>query len=257
MIQFDQVSKHYSASNDVLNNVTFSIEAGELAFVTGRSGAGKSTLLKLIAAIERPSAGTVLVNNQNVSQLRAAALPYLRRKFGLVFQDHKLLYDRNCFQNIALPLHINGLTGTEANKRIRAALDKVGLLHKEKAMPITLSGGEQQRLAIARAVVSRPSILIADEPTGNLDATYAADIMNLFYAFQQVGVTVIVATHDADAMWAASNKVLHLAQGKLFARDNSILNSTTQNMITQDKSALYQPERTQPNHVTDALPPIK
>lgn len=215
IIQFDQVCKRYQASNDVLSQVSFTIKAGELVFVTGRSGAGKSTLLKLMAAIERPSTGTVLVNNQNVSQLSAAALPYLRRKFGLVFQDHKLLYDRNCFQNIALPLHINGLNGAEANKRIRAALDKVGLLHKEKAMPITLSGGEQQRLAIARAVVSRPSILIADEPTGNLDATYAADIMSLFGAFQQVGVTVIVATHDADAMTEHHNKVLHLQAGKL------------------------------------------
>lgn len=215
MIQFDQVSKRYPGSMDALHNVSFYIEQGELVFVTGHSGAGKSTLLKLIAAIERPTSGTVLISNQNVSKLRASALPYLRRKFGLVFQDHKLLYDRNCFQNIALPLHINGLTGIEANKRIRAALDKVGLLDKEKAMPITLSGGEQQRLAIARAVVSHPSILIADEPTGNLDANYASDIMQLFYEFQQVGVTVIVATHDAHAMSASHNKVFHLEHGKL------------------------------------------
>ena len=215
IIQFDQVGKRYQATNDVLSQVSFTIKTGELVFVTGSSGAGKSTLLKLMAAIERPSSGTVLVNNQNVSQLRAAALPYLRRKFGLVFQDHKLLHDRNCFQNIALPLHINGLTGTEANKRIRAALDKVGLLGKEKAMPITLSGGEQQRLAIARAVVSRPSILIADEPTGNLDANYAVEIMKLFVAFQQVGVTVIVATHDGTAMSASHDKILHLEHGKL------------------------------------------
>lgn len=221
MIQFDQVGKRYPGSMDALQNVTFSIEQGELVFVTGHSGAGKSTLLKLMAAIERPTAGTVLIGNQNVNKLRTSALPYLRRKFGLVFQDHKLLYDRNCFQNIALPLQINGLTGAEANKRIRAALDKVGLLDKEKAMPITLSGGEQQRLAIARAVVSRPSILIADEPTGNLDANYAADIMQLFYAFQQVGVTVIVATHDAHAMSSSHNKVLHLEHGKLTSTNSA------------------------------------
>ncbi len=215
MIQFDQVGKRYPGSMDALQNITFAIEQGQLVFVTGHSGAGKSTLLKLMAAIERPTSGTVLISNQNINKLRASALPYLRRKFGLVFQDHKLLYDRNCFQNIALPLHINGLTGHEANKRIRAALDKVGLLGKEKAMPITLSGGEQQRLAIARAVVSRPAILIADEPTGNLDANYAADIMELFYAFQQVGVTVIIATHDAHAMSPARDKVIHLEHGKL------------------------------------------
>ena len=235
IIQFDQVGKRYPGSMDALQSVTFAIEQGELVFVTGHSGAGKSTLLKLMAAIERPTSGTVLINNQNVNKIRASALPYLRRKFGLIFQDHKLLYDRNCFDNIALPLHINGLTGAEANKRIRAALDKVGLLSKEKAMPITLSGGEQQRLAIARAVVSRPSILIADEPTGNLDATYAADIMQLFYAFQQVGVTVVVATHDAHAMSATHDKILHLEHGKLTLK-NSIPENLTQTTSTSSES---------------------
>lgn len=217
MIRFDQVSKRYPGSHEALRGISFDIEQGKLVFVTGHSGAGKSTLLKLIAAIERPTVGTVLIGNQNVSKLRPAAVPYLRRKFGLVFQDHKLLYDRNCFDNVALPLYINGITGNEAGKRIRAALDKVGLLGKEKAMPITLSGGEQQRLAIARAVVSRPSILIADEPTGNLDENYATEIMSLFYAFQQVGVTVIVATHDAHGISAASGRVLRLNQGELQA----------------------------------------
>lgn len=215
MIRFDQVSKRYPGSNQALHNISFHIEQGELAFVTGHSGAGKSTLLKLIAAIERPTQGTVLIGNQNVSKLRPALVPYLRRKFGLVFQDHKLLYDRNCFENVALPLYINGITGLDAAKRIRAALDKVGLLGKEKAMPITLSGGEQQRLAIARAVVSRPSILIADEPTGNLDGGYAAEILSLFYAFQEVGVTVIVATHDANRISKLESKILHLNQGEL------------------------------------------
>ncbi|HSF71321.1 MAG TPA: cell division ATP-binding protein FtsE [Methylotenera sp.] len=215
MITFDNVTKRYPGSHEALSSVSFAIEQGEMVYVTGHSGAGKSTLLKLMAAIERPTSGTVLINNQNVSKLKEATLPYVRRKFGLVFQDHKLLYDRNCYQNVALPLAINGITGTEAGKRIRAALDKVGLLNKEKAMPITLSGGEQQRLAIARAVVSRPSILIADEPTGNLDRNYAEDIMTLFAAFQQVGVTVIVATHDALGNANYQNKVLHLNQGQL------------------------------------------
>lgn len=215
MIQFDQVTKRYPGSDEVLKNISFGIAAGEFVVVTGHSGAGKSTLLKLIAATEIPTSGTVLIANQNVSQLKAFAIPFLRRRFGLIFQDHKLLYDRNCFENVILPLRINGASGQEAAKRVRAALDKVGLLHKEKAMPITLSGGEQQRLAIARAVASRPSILIADEPTGNLDASYAADIMAIFYAFHQVGVTVIMATHDALGMSAQQNRVLHLNHGKL------------------------------------------
>lgn len=215
MIKFDQVSKRYPGSHEALRDISFEIEQGSLVFVTGHSGAGKSTLLKLIAAIERPTSGTVLIGNQNASKLRAAALPYLRRKFGLIFQDHKLLYDRNCFDNVALPLYINGITGAEAAKRIRAALDKVGLLDKEKAMPITLSGGEQQRLAIARAVVSRPSILIADEPTGNLDEKYAADILAFLYAFQQVGVTVIIATHEAPTKLSAAHQILQLDHGSL------------------------------------------
>ncbi len=209
------MTKRYPGSDEILKNISLNIEAGELVFVTGHSGAGKSTLLKLIAAIERPTSGTVLIANQNISQLKPSAIPFMRRRFGLIFQDHKLLYDRNCFENVILPLHINGVTGLEAAKRVRAALDKVGLLHKEKAMPITLSGGEQQRLAIARAVVSRPSILIADEPTGNLDASYASDIMGIFHAFHQVGVTVIMATHDSLSLSATTNRVLHLNQGQL------------------------------------------
>ncbi len=215
MITFDNVTKRYPGSHEALTGVSFSIERGDIAYVTGHSGAGKSTLLKLIATIERPTSGIVLINNQNVSKLKEATLPFMRRQFGMVFQDHKLLYDRNCYHNVALPLAINGITGHEAGKRIRAALDKVGLLGKEKAMPITLSGGEQQRLAIARAVVSRPAILIADEPTGNLDRNYAADIITLFKAFQQVGVTVIIATHDALGQANLENKVLHLNHGKL------------------------------------------
>ena len=215
MITFDNVTKRYPGSHEALTGVSFSIDRGDIVYVTGHSGAGKSTLLKLIATIERPTSGIVLINNQNVSKLKEATLPFMRRQFGMVFQDHKLLYDRNCYHNVALPLAINGITGHEAGKRIRAALDKVGLLGKEKAMPITLSGGEQQRLAIARAVVSRPSILIADEPTGNLDRNYATDIITLFKAFQQVGVTVIIATHDALGQANLENKVLQLNHGKL------------------------------------------
>lgn len=226
MIQFDNVSKRYPGSDEILKNISFNIDAGEFVFITGHSGAGKSTLLKLIAATELATRGTVLVANQNVSQLKPWAVPFLRRRFGLIFQDHKLLFDRNCFENVILPLRINGIAEQEAAKRVRAALDKVGLLNKEKAMPITLSGGEQQRLAIARAVVSRPAILLADEPTGNLDADYAAEIMNIFNAFHQVGVTVIMSTHDALGMSSSKNRVLHLNQGVL--NDTSVhSNSST------------------------------
>lgn len=214
MIKFDRVGKLYPGGYEALKNLSFEIEKGELVFVTGHSGAGKSTLLKLIAGLERPTSGTVLIGNQNVSKLRRAALPFLRRKFGLVFQDHKLLYDRTVYDNVALPLHINGIVGNEAGKRVRAALDKVGLLSREKAMPITLSGGEQQRLAIARAVVSRPAILIADEPTANLDDTYATEIMKLFHSFHQVGVTVLIATH-AHGSEEYGGRTLHLSQGAL------------------------------------------
>lgn len=221
MIKFDQVSKRYPGSYETIKSISFEINQGDLVFVTGASGAGKSTLLKMIAGLERPTAGTVLIGNQNVNQLKSSAIPYLRRKFGLIFQDHKLLYDRNCYENVALPLYINGVLGEEAAKRIRAALDKVGLLNKERSMPITLSGGEQQRLAIARAVVSRPAILIADEPTGNLDENYAADILGFLYAFQQVGVTVIIASHELPHSIPDNVKnilkQLHLQDGELSA----------------------------------------
>jgi cell division transport system ATP-binding protein len=215
MIRFDQVGKLYPGGFEALKKVSFEIAKGELVFITGHSGAGKSTLLKLVAGLERPTSGTVLIGQQNVSKLRPVAIPYLRRKFGMVFQDHKLLYDRNVFDNVALPLSINGIVGQDAGKRVRAALDKVGLLGKEKAMPVTLSGGEQQRLAIARAVVSRPSILVADEPTGNLDETYATEIMKLFHDFHQVGVTVFIATHDTHGAAASGGRVMHLDHGEL------------------------------------------
>jgi cell division transport system ATP-binding protein len=210
------VSFKYKEDSDwIYKNLDFGIDLDTRVALVGPNGAGKSTLLKLIAATELPTRGTVLVANQNVSQLKPWAIPFLRRRFGLIFQDHKLLFDRNCFENVILPLRINGMAEQEAAKRVRAALDKVGLLNKEKAMPITLSGGEQQRLAIARAVVSRPTILLADEPTGNLDADYAAEIMHIFNAFHQVGVTVIMSTHDALGMSASKKRVLHMHQGVL------------------------------------------
>jgi cell division transport system ATP-binding protein len=186
--------------SSVSMGVSLTIEKGEMVAVTGHSGAGKSTLLRLAAGIEFASTGGVLVNNQNLSQLKETSISVLRQNLGLVFQDHKLLFDRNVFGNAALPLEIAGFTRVETGKRVRAALDKVGLLNREKADPISLSGGEQQRLCIARAIVNRPSILIADEPTGNLDQAYAATIMDLFKSFNQVGVTVLLSTHDESGL---------------------------------------------------------
>ena len=215
MISFSAVVKRYPGGQEALKGVSFTIEPGEFAFVAGHSGAGKSTLLKLIPAIERPSSGAILVNGQNVGALKRAALPYLRRNLGLVFQDQKLLYDRSVYDNVMLPLAFGELGGREAARRARAALEKVGLLAREKANPIQLSGGEQQRLAIARAVVNRPSVLIADEPTANLDAESAAAILEIFAAFNQVGVTVLVATHDEALIGRFAKRVLRLAKGRL------------------------------------------
>ena len=215
MVSFSAVAKRYPGGQQALKDVTFSLEAGDLAFLTGRSGAGKSTLLKLIPAIERPSAGSVVVNGQNVSALKRSAIPYLRRNIGLVFQDQKLLYDRSVYDNVILPLAFSSHPPKEAARRARAALDKVGLLGREKANPVQLSGGEQQRLAIARAVINRPALLVADEPTANLDAESAARILDIFVAFNQVGVTVLIATHDQTLVARYGKKVLHLDAGRL------------------------------------------
>ena len=215
MISFSRVTKRYPGGYEALCDVSITIQPGEMVFVTGHSGAGKSTLLKLMAAIERPSAGTVLVNGQNVGALGESALPFLRRNFGLIFQDQKLLFDRNAYDNVLLPLSINGYSRREAARRVRAALDKVGLLGKEKVYPVALSGGEQQRLAIARAIVHRPAILLADEPTGNLDAAYASELGNLFKSFNQVGVTVVVATHDQAFAASLNPRVIALSRGRL------------------------------------------
>ncbi|HZM43472.1 MAG TPA: cell division ATP-binding protein FtsE [Burkholderiales bacterium] len=215
MISFSRVTKRYPGGHEALRDVSITIQPGEMVFVTGHSGAGKSTLLKLTAAIERPTGGTVIVNGQNVGALRDGALPFLRRNFGLIFQDHKLLFDRSAYDNVVLPLSIHGYDPREAARRVRAALDKVGLLGKEKMHPVALSGGEQQRLAIARAIVHRPAILLADEPTGNLDAAYASDLGELFKSFNQVGVTVVIATHDQSFAARLNPRVIALKQGQL------------------------------------------
>jgi cell division transport system ATP-binding protein len=215
MISFNQVSKRYPGGYEALKNISFEIEAGEMAFLTGHSGAGKSTLLNLIAAIERPTSGSVIVKGQNIASLKGGALPYLRRNLGLIFQDHKLLFDRSVFDNVVLPLNICGFDRAESTSRARAALDKVGLLQREKANPIALSGGEQQRLCIARAIVNRPSIILADEPTGNLDAGYASDIMDIFNSFHQVGVTLLIATHDQGIRNQSGTRTLTLQHGEL------------------------------------------
>jgi cell division transport system ATP-binding protein len=196
MIKFDRIAKRYPPDITALTNVSAEIANGELVTIVGHSGAGKSTLLKLIPAMEQPTSGAVLVNGQNVGALKRGALPYLRRNMGLVFQDQKLLFDRSVLANVLLPLEITGFPYKEAQRRAEAALDKVGLLKRAKAMPVALSGGEQQRLAIARAVVHRPGLLLADEPTAHLDAVTARDVATIFLEFHRVGVTVLVATYD-------------------------------------------------------------
>jgi cell division transport system ATP-binding protein len=220
MIKFDDVSKRYPSGHEALSHVSFELADGELAFLTGHSGAGKSTLLKLIMQIELPSSGQLIVNGQNLSKLTHQQLPYYRRRIGLVFQDHQLLFDRNVYDNVALPLQIAGYEPREASRRVRAALDKVGLLNKEAQNPITLSTGEQQRVGIARAVVNKPSLLLADEPTGNLDPELAEEIMGLFKQFSQVGVTVLIASHDHVLIDKLHHRRLLLEQGRLLSAKN-------------------------------------
>ena len=215
MIVFDQVSKHYPGGNEALSKVDFHLQAGEMSFLTGHSGAGKSTLLKLIALIERASTGNVIIGGKNLNKVGRHTLPYLRRNMGIIFQDYQLLYDRTVFDNVALPLIISGFSSREVKKRVHAALDKVGLLRFEKKYPITLSGGEQQRVSIARAVVNKPALLLADEPTGNLDPDLSREIMDLFMAFNQVGVTVLIATHDIPLINQLNKPILQLSHGQL------------------------------------------
>lgn len=215
MINFDNVSKRYPGGHTGLSSVSFHIEPGEMVFLTGHSGAGKSTLLKLIGLLERSSGGQVHVNGRNLTRLKNSKIPFHRREVGMIFQDHRLLHDRTVFDNVALPLVVSGLGHKEIGRRVRAALDKVGLLYKEREPPVTLSGGEQQRVGIARAVVSKPPLLLADEPTGNLDPELSREIMELFSQFNQVGVTLLIATHDIELITRMNKRILTLSKGAL------------------------------------------
>lgn len=225
MIRFEHVSRRYPPDIAALLDLSFEIGAGQLVLVSGHSGAGKTTLLKLIAAIERPNSGAVLVNGQNIGNLKHAAIPFLRRNLGLVFQEQKLLFDRDVFENTLLPLSIAGFPPKEAARRVRAALDKVGLLHRERALPVALSGGEQQRLAIARAVVNRPGILLADEPTAHLDRDTAGEVAAIFRDFHQVGVTVLIASYDDMLFAPLAPRRLLLDHGTLMSDPDSRLPS--------------------------------
>jgi cell division transport system ATP-binding protein len=215
MIQFDNVSKRYPGGFEALSNVSFHLEPGTMAFLTGHSGAGKSTLLKLVAVIENATSGQVFVDGQNVARIGRRGIPFLRRKIGFIFQDHHLLFDRTVFDNVALPLIIAGYRHQEIGRRVRAALDKVGLLSRERLYPITLSGGEQQRVGIARAVVNRPLLLLADEPTGNLDPDLSREVMDLFALFNRVGVSVLIASHDVALIDQFHYPVIRLDHGRL------------------------------------------
>jgi cell division transport system ATP-binding protein len=215
MIQFQNVVKRYPGGQEALSQVSLRMDEGAMAFLTGHSGAGKSTLLKLIALIERPTRGHITVNGQRLNTLPRRKVPHFRRGIGIIFQDHHLLHDRTVFDNVALPLVILGYRRAEIARRVRAALDKVGLLHKERAQPVTLSSGEQQRVGIARAVVHKPAILLADEPTGNLDPDLSREIMNLFLQFNQVGVTTLIASHDLELISGLGKPILRLEAGRL------------------------------------------
>jgi cell division transport system ATP-binding protein len=218
MIRFDNVSKRYPGGYEALSNISFHMEKGAMAFMTGHSGAGKSTLLKLVALIERTTRGQLFLDGQNVTRISRRRIPYLRRKIGFIFQDHHLLFDRTEYDNVALPLIIAGYRHQEIGRRVRAALDKVGLLSKERLYPVTLSGGEQQRVGIARAVVNKPLLLLADEPTGNLDPELSREIMALFALFNDVGVSVLIASHDIPLIQQLDYPVLALDHGRLAHR---------------------------------------
>lgn len=215
MIRLSNVSKRYPGGNDGLRNISLDIRAGEFVFLTGHSGAGKSTLLRLLALLDRPSRGEVIVEGRHLERIRDREIPYYRRRLGMIFQDHHLLPDRSAFDNVAVPLWVSGIAPSEVGKRVRAALDKVNLLHREQALASSLSTGEQQRVGIARAVVNRPVMLLADEPTGNLDAELSHEILALFAQFNQVGVTVIIATHDPALVAALPAREVALRDGAL------------------------------------------
>jgi cell division transport system ATP-binding protein len=219
MLEFINVYKRYSESGEVLTGVSFRLDKGEMAFVTGHSGAGKSTLLKLIPVIEQASRGQILFEGKSINRISSRQLPHLRRKLGLIFQDYRLLHDRSVFDNVALPLIIAGFSHQEISRKVRAALDKVGLLRKEKRYPFSLSGGEQQRVGIARAIVHKPPMILADEPTGNLDPELSMEIMRLFQEFNRVGVTLLIASHDLALIQQIGGRVLMLNQGSLMSGD--------------------------------------
>ncbi|OCG45562.1 MULTISPECIES: cell division ATP-binding protein FtsE [Gilliamella] len=218
MIQFERVSKVYSGGKSALQNINFTLLPGEMAFLTGHSGAGKSTLMRLICGLEKANDGKVLLNGIDVSGLSKHEMPFLRRTIGMIFQDHQLLMDHTVYDNVAIPLIILGKSAEEIRRRVSASLDKVGLLNKMKFYPIQLSGGEQQRVGIARAIVNRPSVLLADEPTGNLDDKLSKDILKLFEEFNQAGVTVLMATHNMGLIRRRHHRILHLNQGLLEVR---------------------------------------
>ncbi|WP_341263390.1 cell division ATP-binding protein FtsE [Morganella morganii] len=215
MIRFEHVSKAYLGGRQALQGVDFHIRPAEMVFLTGHSGAGKSTLLKLICGIERPSDGTILFDGHNISRLKNREVPFLRRQIGMIFQDHHLLLDRTVYDNVAMPLIIAGASPEDIRRRVSAALDKVGLLDKARNFPVQLSGGEQQRVGIARAVVNKPMVLLADEPTGNLDSELSEGILRLFEEFNRVGVTVLMATHDIMLIEQRNYRVLTLSQGRM------------------------------------------
>ena len=215
MIQLEKITKKYRENVPILKKISVSVSEGEMVFVTGHSGAGKTTLLRLMGLVEKPSEGHIFINGQNVTNINPRSLPFLRRNYGLIFQDSKLLNDRNVFDNVALPLRISGFRRSEIPSRVRAALDKVGLLKKEQSMPVTLSGGEQQRLCIARAIINRPAILLADEPTANLDVAYEREIIEILKDFNQVGVTVVVATHNTAMVESMQARQISLKNGEL------------------------------------------
>ena len=215
MIHFENVTKRYPGGYEGLSNANFHITQGEMVFLTGHSGAGKSTLLRLVGLLERCTRGQVRVGGRNLAKIKRSQIPYHRREVGMIFQDHRLLHDRTVFDNVAMPLVVAGLRHQEISRRVHASLDKVGLLSKERAYPITLSGGEQQRVGIARAVVSKPPVVLADEPTGNLDPALSQEIMDLFIQFNQVGVTLLIATHDLDLISRMGKRILTLSHGRL------------------------------------------
>lgn len=217
MLRFEHVNKRYPDAGEVLSDINFDLAKGEMAFLTGRSGAGKSTLLKLIAMMEQCNRGTIMLDGQNISRISERKIPYLRRRLGLIFQDYKLLHDRTVFDNVALPLIVSGVNHQEISRRVRASLDKVGLLGKERKYPLALSGGEQQRVGIARAIVSKPKLILADEPTGNLDPDLSTEIMYMFEEFKHAGTSLLIATHDIELVHRFGYRVITLDKGHLIA----------------------------------------